>query len=254
MRTLTARVVSNNLIHVGHFHLVLESPVVAKKSKPGQFVMIRGWKTTQPVFNRPFSIHRINKNCVEILYRVQGEATRQIANLKKNDLITLIGPLGQGFRLVKKTSVLIVAGGIGIAPLVFLSEILARLSNNIAVLIGARTKKEVFCCLQLKGLGCKIIRCTEDGSLGKKCLVTNGLEAYLEKNSPSVIYACGPTDMLKKVSSLASSKNIPCYISLETIMGCGIGTCMGCAAEGENGYLLVCKDGPVFNAEQIVWK
>ncbi|MBA2124176.1 hypothetical protein B9J78_04485 [bacterium Unc6] len=250
-QNLTVKIRSNKQIHTNYYHIVLDAPFIARNAVPGQFVMVRGWRTTQPFFNRPFSIHRVRGENIEILYKVLGEATYQISKLKRGDTMMVIGPLGNGFKIFKNCNTLLVAGGMGSAPLLFLSEILSKNSNSITLFIGAKTKGKLLCILDFKKIKNTVIPCTEDGSLGEKCFVTNNLKVFLKKNAPSVIYACGPNAMLREVSKIADLKNIPCYISLETVMGCGIGTCLGCAIKTKKGTALVCKDGPVFNSKEI---
>ncbi len=262
----------NSIEKIGsqHFKMALVAPTIARRAKPGQFIHVRCNGGMNPLLRRPLSIHRVGKNYLEIFYKVVGKGTKILSERKSGEVLDIVGPLGNGFDLCptrkKHEAVALVAGGMGIAPLFFLAEKIAKNKRpkskikNIAIL-GAKTKKEIFFVSQLRSLGFKVLVSTEDGSLGKKGLATD----LLEKNLQTAIYACGPSPMLKKIAQISGSKRIPCQISLENWMGCGLGACLGCVIKIKSFkkrksssrnfvYKRVCKDGPVFNAEAILWQ
>jgi dihydroorotate dehydrogenase electron transfer subunit len=249
--------------------------------KPGQFFHIRPGSGYDPLLRRPISVHRIGSepNIIEIMYKVLGKGTALLSRRSKATSLDVIGPLGNGFKISKdKSDFILVAGGMGVAPLVALADELARFrKESITVVLGARTKSHIACDKEFKELGIKTIIITEDGSEGVKGLATDILEVCIEqfdvrktkrrlikKERTNItigdyypqlsIYACGPTPMLKAISTIAARYRIQAQASLEERMGCGIGACLGCAVLTKQGYKRVCKDGPVFNLDDIIWK
>lgn len=262
-------ILDNREIAPGYFLMEFISPEIAQNSFPGQFLHIKCSTSNNPLLRRPLSIHRvIGKDTVEILYKVVGKGTHCLSKRKKGEKIDCIGPLGNGFILPKTdnrkpiTDMFLVAGGIGIAPLIFLTEKLAKLKVKnkklkTIVLLGTKTKDEVLCAEKLKKMGIETHISTEDGSLGYKGLVSELLKNKLLSIVPrpsSLVYACGPKGMLKEVALLSKEHKISCQVSFEQFMGCGIGICNACVIRTKKGYKRVCKDGPVFNAEEIDWE
>ena len=240
------------------------SASLASLAKPGQFLMIHsGRETKDPLLRRPFSIHRIqDRNKLMILYKIVGKGTSLLSTLKEDDSISVIGPLGNGFALPQPNEPsLVMAGGMGIAPLFFLTQALKKVQKNeIKIFLGFQTSQEAVLIDQLKDLNVDLSLTTDDGSLGIKGLVTDLLDQYLgqELTNRPVIYACGPIPMLKKIAQKAIKSSLRCYVSLEGYMACGLGLCQGCAVKGANNkgksYYYVCQDGPVFSAEMIDWE
>ena len=240
------------------------SPRLASIANPGQFVMIRLDKEIKdPLLRRPFSIHNIQDDGrVLILYKVVGTVTLMMTSLKKDDSISVIGPLGKGFPVPQPDEkTILVAGGMGVAPLFFLTQTLKKIQkNNITVLLGFSTSQEVILVDQLKDQNVDLFFTTEDGSLGTRGLVTDLLDQDFgrEISGNPVIYACGPVSMLKKVAQKAYNSNLKCYVSLECCMACGLGVCLGCAIKAaddqESSYYYVCKDGPAFSHYVIDWE
>lgn len=249
-------ILNNKEIKSGHFILQLESSEIAKKSSPGQFLHIKCSHNSNSLLRRPFSIHKVipEKSIIEILYRVVGKGTYSLSQRKKGEKINCLGPLGNGFKLKNTNTAIVVAGGIGIAPLFFLVEKLAK--SKIIAFTGAKTKDEILCTDKLKKLGAEVDIATEDGSLGYKGMVGNLLNEKLStiNYQLSTIYGCGPKGMLKEVALLSEKYKISCQVSFEQFMGCGIGICNACVVKTKQGYKKVCKDGPVFNAEDIDWE
>ena len=254
MKQIDAKIIKNEKIVGKFYRMRIASSYLAREAKPGQFVEVRCSDQTDPLLRRPFGIHRVVKGGIELLYEVLGKGTEILSRAEKDDSLDLIGPLGHGFDLNRQT--IIVAGGNGVAPLLFLAEKLAKRKSDICVLIGGRSKDHVLCEKDFKSLGAKVAVATEDGSIGHRGLVTHLLKNLLATNNwrLATIYACGPTGMLKAVSEIAQDNRVSCQVSLEERMACGVGVCLGCPVKVKNNrYKMVCKDGPVFNAEEIAW-
>ncbi|MCQ9208063.1 MAG: dihydroorotate dehydrogenase electron transfer subunit [Omnitrophica bacterium] len=250
------QILANKKVGVDYFKMEVGAPSVVKQARPGQFVHVRCRNSIEPLLRRPFSFHRLKRSSFEILYKVIGQGTNLLAKKRKGDKIDILGPLGNGFQLSSinyQLSTILVAGGMGVAPLLALAEAGVG-KRSCPVLIGARTKREVLCAKDFKKLGAKVRIATDDGSLGYRGLVTDLLKKLLlsTKNCQlSTIYACGPKPMLQEITRLAKNFRIPAYGSLEENMACGVGACLGCAIKTKQGYKQVCKDGPVFNLQEI---
>jgi dihydroorotate dehydrogenase electron transfer subunit len=257
MMQLKAKIILNEKIKGDFFYCLLHTSEIARKALPGQFVNIKIDNALEPLLRRPFSIHRVKRNNIEILYEVVGKATQILSQKKTGGSLDVVGPLGNGFNLKPKTrnlTPILVAGGMGVAPLVFLAEKLAK--AKILILLGARTKKQILCEKEFQKYGGDVKIATDDGSCGFRGKVTELLQKTLSTVNCqlSTIYACGPRPMLKEISRISEKCNIPAQISLEEHMACGIGACLGCAVNTKQGYKRVCKEGPVFNAEEILWR
>ena len=255
---MKAKTISHLNVTGHYYRLQIHSPQICKKARPGQFIMLKTGETLDPLLRRPFSIHKINKDkTIDVLYKVVGKGTRLLSGLKKDAEIDILGPLGNGFTINKKIkSHILVAGGIGIAPLLFLAQELSKdKKNRIILFAGARHKEDILSVQDFKRLKAEIKISTEDGSIGKQGLISELFEVFLtgHNESNSVVYACGPKGMLREISRLASIKGISCQVSLEERMACGLGACLGCATDTKGGYKYVCNDGPVFEAGEIVW-
>jgi len=207
------------------------------------------------MLRRPFSIHRVVPGrAFEILFQVVGKGTEALSRVKIHDTVDIIGPLGTGFKYSDEIrSALLIAGGLGAAPLLFLAEELTERQVLFYPMLGTRTKTQLLRYIDFKRLGKKTYAATEDGSFGHEGTVVDLLNRTVHNIRPEVIYACGPVGMLKKISETADEFGIDCQVSLETKMACGIGVCLGCACVTKQGYKMACKDGPVFNARDILW-
>ena len=254
------QVLWNKKLSVSYYRIGLNCSRNFFSARPGQFVMLRLTDRTSPLLSRPFSVHRIIKGekGIEILYRVVGEFTGRLSEVKDGEWVDITGPLGNGFSLPENIGrIFIVAGGIGVAPMLFLStHILENKmagSSDIKVFLGARSKEDLLCRDDFLNLGLDVMITTDDGSEGETCLITIPVEVALKEKRPEVICACGPSGMLKCLAGIAETYEVPCQISTESVMACGIGACLGCAIEGkdEGGYLHVCMDGPVFDSREI---
>ena len=268
MHQVVAEVLSNKNITLNYFKITLNAPEICQDAQPGQFVHIKVTAGYDPLLRRPFSIHDTRDEKFEILYRVVGKGTDLLSRKEKSEKLDLLGPLGQGFELKENfRTIILVAGGIGVAPLYFLAK---RLLNHdskiggkaptksrrpkITLLLGAETRKQILCAQDFKNLGAAVKIATEDGSWGYKGLVSDFLaETLFRYSKPDVVFACGPVPMLKKIAQLSRKYRLLTQVSLEQTMGCGIGACLGCVVSTPEGYLRVCTDGPVFRVNQILW-
>ncbi|MFC1644327.1 dihydroorotate dehydrogenase electron transfer subunit, partial [Candidatus Omnitrophota bacterium] len=197
-----------------------------------------------------------------LLYKVVGPATELLRSKEKGEKLSILGPLGNGFDLApllceKDSEAIIVAGGHGVAPLCALAETIIKKKKKVDFFIGACAKKHVVCTEKLKKLGARVYVATEDGTRGYKGHVTGLLEKHLKKKEKNktrqVVYACGPKPMLAELAKVVKKHKVQAQVSLDAYMACGIGSCLGCAVRTKDGYKLVCKDGPVFDAQEIKW-
>ena len=243
----------------GDIHrFTLKAADMAGASRPGQFVMVRAGEGLDPLLRRPFSIHQVAEGgLLQILFKVVGKGTHNLAGLQAGHYMDLLGPLGRGFLHNTEHRHYLVGGGIGIAPLLFLAQKLLKKNEPAAikVLLGARTKAEFAALVDdFKSMGLVVQAATEDGSLGLQGLATD-LMAPLPDEGGGMVYACGPYPMLRAVVGASRDKGWACQVSLETIMACGLAACLGCAVQRAdlNGYVHACKDGPVFDADEVAW-
>ncbi len=251
MLALKVKIIQNKNIKGKYFHCVLDAPLLGKRAKPGQFIEIKVTDGLEPLLRRPISIHRVDRGKVELLYEVVGVGSEKLAGRKSGEMLDIIGPLGNGFSL---KAAILVAGGMGTAPLLFLAE---KLSKPPIVLIGAKTKDHIHCESEFKKLGCEVKISTDDGSSGFHGKVTDLLVDILRFERCKrefAICSCGPKAMLKRISEISEEFDCPAEISLEEHMACGIGACLGCVVQTDAGFKRVCKDGPVFDATEIIWE
>ncbi|MFH0917563.1 MAG: dihydroorotate dehydrogenase electron transfer subunit [Candidatus Omnitrophota bacterium] len=254
---IKAKVFFNQRVSDNYWHLEFESSLIAKHALAGQFVNIKVADSLEPMLRRPISIHGVKASKVKIIYEILGKGTRILATKKPGEFLDIIGPLGKGFdysrQRVKSRQAknILIAGGLGVAPLVFLAEKL-RLSQPL-VLIGARTKQQILCLPEFKALGCTVKLATDDGSVGFKGRVTDLLNLVLKQSKPLCLFSCGPHPMLRSVARIAQENKIPAQLSLEEHLACGLGACLGCVVATKTGYKSVCKDGPVFSSEELIW-
>ncbi len=259
----SVKVLWNKKLSTAYYNIGLSCSGHYSSAKPGQFVMLGLSGQTAPLLRRPFSIHNLLISNgitygLELLYKVVGTATTSLAQRKAGDIVDVFGPLGSGFLIPSGTKrIFMVAGGVGVAPLVFLVSDLHRKSIDLSscrAFIGGRTKEDLLCHNEFLELGVSVLTTTDDGSAGDQCLVTHPLEKALCHAVPDVIVACGPMDMLACVVGIAENREVPCQVSIETMMACGMGACLGCAVDSRidaKHYLHACIDGPVFPADVL---
>jgi dihydroorotate dehydrogenase electron transfer subunit len=263
-RLSTSKILENREVCPGYFRMRMTCGQSFQDAIPGQFVMVRVDEQISPLLRRPFSIHDLVLEgsrvvSFDILYKIIGPGTEKISMCLAGDHLEVLGPLGRGFRTQGKFNrIHMVAGGIGIAPFVFLSNHLIRQGisrHQITLFVGGRSCGDLLCLGMFERMGIDLKISTDDGSSGRQCLVTQPLGEALRLVRPDILYACGPVPMLREVMTLSKKDAIPCQVSIETIMACGMGACLGCAVEQpkpRTGYLHACMDGPVFDAGKIV--
>ena len=259
----TAEVLSNIPLGPGYYRLRLSCHRQYAFALPGQFVMIRFIEQIDPLLPRPFSIHRLIKKedgtiGLEILYKVVGKGTHLLSLKQAGDCLSLTGPLGRGFAIPTDAKhIKIVAGGIGVAPMIFFLDRLREQKPDLAgveIFLGGRSKADLVCLDELSSFGLRLHITTDDGSSGDQCLVTDPLEIAVAENRPDIIVACGPMEMLACVAGIAEKYGVACQVSIETMMACGMGACLGCAVAGRKSsdkYLHACLNGPVFDAREL---
>ncbi|HHV63877.1 MAG TPA: dihydroorotate dehydrogenase electron transfer subunit [Peptococcaceae bacterium] len=274
---LNEKVVENRLVgHPGQaiYKMVLKGQA-AQTAQPGQFVHIRVAESFDPLLRRPLSIAGINREREEITiyYRVAGKGTRLLSQIRANEYLSVLGPLGTGFTIPRDGEFLLIAGGIGVFPIYSLMEAVAQPQVKIKLFWGGENKEflESAGLKHLQDLGIDYEITTLDGSLGQQGLVTDPFRKYLAevsnsfagvkdktKTPPLWAAACGPPGMLKAVTEICLENGIPLEVSLEERMACGVGACLGCVctvrdAAGNLRRKRACKDGPVFEAKEVVW-
>jgi len=247
-------VTSNTQIADDTFALRFHSPELASSVKPGQFMNILTSEAIEPLLRRPYSISNVHGDECEIMFSLLGKGTHLLAKKRAGDTIGVLGPLGNTFGYEKSFgTAIIVAGGIGIAPFPYLTAELQRRSIPVVTFLGARNAGRV------AGNGLQNLHvATDDGSQGYHGTVISALAAFLDETDVDrpMIFACGPNPMLKATQSFAHARDIPCELSLESEMACGMGICQGCPIEkhhGERKYTLVCTDGPCFDSHDIIF-
>lgn len=258
------KVLSNTPVAPGYHRIGLSCHRQYAHAVPGQFVMVRLIPQMDPLLPRPFSIHRLTRQDgrvtgLELLFKVVGKATRALSLKKPGDYLDLTGPLGHGFSIpAEARHIRIVAGGIGVAPMVFLLDDLKQHRHdlaNVQVFLGGKSKADLLCLNDFSACGVPVHATTDDGSSGDRCLVTDPLEMAVAENRPDIIYACGPMDMLACIAGIADRYGIDCQVSIETMMACGMGACLGCAVarrKHSDSYLHACLDGPVFDIKELL--
>lgn len=246
-------IVSKKNLGKDTYDLTVAAEGIAKFSSAGQFVHI---KINGFQLRRPISICEINRQegTIRIVFEVRGEGTRELSKLNEGQMLDILGPLGRGFTMLPKDrKIIVVGGGIGVPPMY---ELARHYGANATAIIGFRTANAVILQEDFKAAGNDVMLCTDDGTMGAKGYVTLALKHRLMQEHADMIYACGPHVMLKGVVDLANEFSIPCEVSLEERMGCGVGACLGCACktvkDGKEYYAHVCKDGPVFPAQDVI--
>jgi len=251
LKQVSATVISNIELMPGYHLICVDAPDIAATSQPGQFVTVRcGEELT---LRRPLSIHQIAESGqVYFFFKVIGKGTAWLSLCRKGEKLNILGPLGNGFS-IRPTSkkLLLVAGGIGVAPLTFLAQQALTQEKSVALLLGAHAKDELYP-QKLLPSEIETIITTEDGSYGEKGKVTDILSRYV--NWADQIYACGPIAMYKAIADQSKQwrNKKPVQVSLEVRLGCGIGACFGCSIRTKYGMKQVCRDGPVFNPDEVI--
>lgn len=253
-----AKLIKKEKLLEGLYKFSVEAKKIVEISKPGNFVEIKVNENLDPFLRRPISIYNLDKEngILEFIFQVRGNGTNILAKKEVGELIDIIGPLGSGtFKFEEKENIAIIGGGIGIFPLYELAKQARNLGITVNTYLGFRNKELVTLEKEFEAVSTNLTITTDDGSYKEKGFAIN----YLEKDLKNFdgIYACGPLLMLKAVKKLAEEKGIPCQISLEERMGCGLGVCLGCAVKTAASpkekpeYVHICKAGPVFDAKIV---
>ena len=252
---LDLTVTENLKLHINYVLLKLTSQSPLPEMLPGQFAEIRVDGSPSTFLRRPISINYVDRSRNEVWFLIQlvGDGTRRLAEATKGDIINIVLPLGNGFTMsqIPSDKLLLVGGGVGTAPMLYLGEQLAKNGSKPTFLLGARTDKDLLQLDDFASYG-EVYTTTEDGSYGEKGYVTQ--HSILNKVKFEQIYTCGPKPMMMAVAKYAKSNNINCEVSLENMMACGVGACLCCVENTDEGHLCVCKEGPVFNINKLLWQ
>jgi len=248
------KIVSNEKICPRFHKLELDAPVIARAIKPGQFIHIKVTETLIPFFRRPFSVYRAQKY-IAVLYEAIGLGTTALATRKKGEYLDVLGPLGNFFTLPPKGTkqVVMIGGGIGVAPFLMLSDVLAKKSFEMILLYGGRTKGHVYSMEAFKKNGCKVYIATDDGSVGTKGYVSNLFSKIHPDSRTTVLYTCGPHVMMEAVQKFSAQHHLYCEAACEQVMACALGACLGCSIPTTEGYKTTCYDGPVFDIKEVIF-
>jgi len=271
MRNYKTVILSNREISSGYYRMRILTPDFGAVAKPGQFVMLQAQRALPSMLRRPFGVFRTGflpadcegqppKEYLEILYKVVGRVTTIMSTLHEGDRVEVLGPLGRGFDPGSgEAEKILVGGGIGLVPLYMLARDLVK-TSRVRLLMGGRSRDDIIMVTEFERLGVGTYVATEDGSLGEEGLVTQVLERKLNKFPNAEVFACGPMGMLEAVRTICAGHNASLQVSLEALMACGVGACLGCVVKGAGHteqtprYLCTCKEGPVFRAEQLDWR
>jgi dihydroorotate dehydrogenase electron transfer subunit len=265
---VAAKVIGNTRLSPDYNVLALAAPIVATSSTPGQFVMLKAALGYDPMLRRPFSVFEILRDAhgtalgFSILNKRIGVSTRLLYDANVGDTIACLGPLGRPFTIVEPPAeAWMIAGGVGLAPFAALAESLRAQGVTTTLYYGARSAAELFYLDFFERLGVAVVLTTEDGSRGERGRIVAPLDRALSARSadaPVMLYACGPEGMLAACATTAARHNRPCQVSVERVMGCGMGGCYSCVVpmRGDDGgfhHVRSCLAGPVLPADQILW-
>lgn len=252
--TRDLQVVSRITLNRRHFLLDLHDPEQIPLILPGQFVQALVEDSPATFLRRPFSVHTVDyaSNTLRLLIQIKGPGTLRLSRLEAGDRLNLIYPLGNSFSLPRDGRVLLIGGGCGVAPLLFLARFLSQNRIRPDILVGFRTREEVSETEEYSRYG-NLHVITDDGTEGEKGLVTDHSILQKEHLPYSRIYCCGPDPMMKAVGKIARMHNIDCEVSLENTMACGFGVCLCCITPTDKGNERVCMEGPVFNLNRLKW-
>jgi dihydroorotate dehydrogenase electron transfer subunit len=264
-----ARVIANTRLSPDYNVIALAAPEIAAATSPGQFVMVKLGRGSTPLLRRPFSVFEIlhtdgPASGLTLLSKRIGVTTQMLFDAVEGDVVSCLGPLGRPFSAVTPpTEAWMVAGGVGLAPFATLTEVLHARGTSASLFYGARSARDLFYLDWFRDRGVRLLLATEDGSLGDRGRVTMPLEHELQAAAVAgghdiMIFACGPEPMLEAVAHLATRYGRPSEVSVERVMGCGLGGCYSCVIPVRDGpkghhYVRSCLAGPVFSGAEIVW-
>ena len=253
---LDLEVTQNIRLHANYVLIKMTHANLLPEMVPGQFAEIRIDGSNTTFLRRPISINFVDKETNEVWFLVQlvGDGTRKLATVKPGDVVNVVLPLGNGYTMHPKEAdmkPLLVGGGVGTAPMLMLGSALAKMGCKPTFLLGARSSKDLLQLDEFQKLG-DVYTTTEDGSMGEKGYVTQ--HSVLGEQKFDIIYTCGPKPMMMAVAKYAKANDIDCEVSLENKMACGVGACLCCVENTDEGHLCVCKEGPVFNIKKLLWQ
>lgn len=259
--TEIGRVVLNKRIAPNIYWMSIAAPDIARTARPGQFVHVRVYGVPSVQFLRmPFCVYDASEvmRAVDICYAVVGEGTKQLSTLQPGEFVDLVGPVGNGWTIPEGAKhALLVSGGVGAPALNLLGRKLATSNVKVDAVMGAQTAEMLVCREHIEGAtmpsGGKIHVTTDDGSEGTAGFVTEVSDGLIASGEYDYVAVCGPTPMMRNVVKPALEHGVPCQVSMETLMACGVGACLGCVVETVDGRRRCCVDGPVFDAEKVVW-
>ncbi len=266
---IDAAVIANTRLSDDYNVLALAAPEIAGLARPGQFVMVKPSRGADPLLRRPFSIFEVLRDAkgvptgLSILNKRIGVGTKLLYEAEPGAHIACLGPLGRPFEPVERPmNAWMIAGGVGLAPFLTLAEALIARDTPVTLFYGARRASELYYVDVFERIGVQTVLSTEDGSAGSKGFITVPLSAALSTLQPGQtvkLYVCGPTPMMRAVAAIAEFHGQPCDVSLEQVMGCGLGGCYSCVVltrtpSAPPHFVRSCIEGPVFSADQIVWE
>ena len=252
-RTDDFKVIRKEFLNEDNFVLDLSCPDGEHEFLPGQFVNVSVDNSKTTFLRRPISVHDFQKKdrILSLFIQIVGDGTRELSKLNEGDKLSLVYPLGNQFSFITCQNPLLIGGGCGVAPLLYLARKMSEKGIKPDILIGARSSKNVFLLEKYAAFG-NVVIITQDGSLGEKGLVTeHSLFQNIKKYDK--IFVCGPDVMMKAIAKIANKENVECEVSLENTMACGIGACLCCVEDTINGHVCVCTEGPVFNINDLKW-
>ncbi len=265
MRDIPSVLLSNEEIATDFFHARIANPFVARSAVPGQFLQLNVTDQLSPFLRIPLSISGVDPSSgvVEVLYEVMGPKSHTLSRARTGDVLHCLGPLGNGFDPPNAGRLILVGGGIGVPPLLFLGHRAQTNGSQVVLLIGARTANKLLPDEFFKPAAQRYLVATNDGTAGHSGMVTDLISAQIDSSADCVVCTCGPHGMMVQVAEICREAAIPCQVSLEEYMACGFGVCVGCVVEiaADDGlpsayakYSRVCVDGPVFEADRVIWR
>lgn len=244
-----------------YWHMVLYAPRIAATAQPGQFVHLLCGSNMATMLRRPLSINGVDSinGTIDLLFELRGQGTLWLSRQEANSEIDIIGPLGNHFTFVPGCRrILLISGGVGVAPLYYLAQVAVEKELEVDFLLRAQNKAMVLKEQELKNMGVRLTIITRDGSAGQKGNVMDLLPRLFTETTPQQLFVCGTQRMSMAVKEFAARVNCPCQVSLEGALSCGVGVCQGCVvkaidAQGRKTYRKICSDGPVFDAQEVVF-
>ncbi|MBE3572057.1 MAG: dihydroorotate dehydrogenase electron transfer subunit [Moorella humiferrea] len=258
------KIVDHKQVDVEHRLIIIEQEEIARQARPGQFIMLRAWERRDIVLPRPFSLYRIlpEKGQLQILYKIRGKATMEIANRKPGEEVAIIGPLGRGVTLPERGNIALLGRGIGAAPLMAIGEAAYSRGLGVYTFLSAKKKDLIPGLNDFERVAQKVTLSTDDGEINEGRLLTFLLEDLItaEGVEINIVFTCGSRRLAKGLYSMEQKYNFTAYVLLEEIMACGIGSCKGCVCKVKNPdtpegfvYKRVCQEGPVFPVSEVIW-